>query len=142
MKIIVDCMSGDNAPDEIVKGALIGAAKENVTLVLVGTKSEIEKSAKKCSMSLEGHEIVENTGENVLMTDDPSVVTKEKSESSMAVALKLLKEGVGEAVICAGSTGALFTGATLIIRRIKGVRRPALGAITLHTRRFLLWGMI
>ena len=129
MKIIVDCMSGDNAPDEIVKGALIGAQKENVTLILVGTKSEIEKSAKKCSMSLDGHEIVENTGENILMTDDPSVVTKEKSESSMAVALKLLKEGAGEAVICAGSTGALFTGSTLLIRRIKGVRRPALGAI-------------
>lgn len=129
MKIIVDCMSGDNAPDEIVKGALMGAQKENVTLILVGTKSEIEKSAKKCSMSLDGHEIVENTGENILMTDDPSVVTKEKSESSMAVALKLLKEGAGEAVICAGSTGALFTGSTLLIRRIKGVRRPALGAI-------------
>lgn len=129
MKIIVDCMSGDNAPDEIVKGALIGAQKEDVTLILVGTKSEIEKSAKKCSMSLDGHEIVENTGENILMTDDPSVVTKEKSESSMAVALKLLKEGAGEAVICAGSTGALFTGSTLLIRRIKGVRRPALGAI-------------
>ena len=48
MKIIVDCMSGDNAPDEIVKGALIGAQKENVTLILVGTKSEIENSAKKC----------------------------------------------------------------------------------------------
>ncbi len=122
-------MSGDNAPDEIVKGALEGAAKENVTLVLVGTKSEIEKSAKKCSMSLEGHEIIENTGENILMTDDPNVVTKEKSESSMAVALKLLKEGNGDAVVCAGNTGALFTGSTLIIRRIKGVRRPALGAI-------------
>ena len=122
-------MSGDNAPDEIVKGALIGAKKENVTLILVGTKSAIEKSAKKCSMSLEGHEIVENTGENILMTDDPSCVTKEKSESSMAVALKLLKNGEGDAVICAGSTGALFTGSTLILRRIKGVRRPALGAI-------------
>ncbi len=129
MKIIVDCMSGDNAPDEIVKGALEGAKKENVSLILVGTKTEIEKSAEKCSMSLDGHEIVENTGENILMTDDPSVVTKEKSESSMAVALKLLKEGAGDAVVCAGSTGALFTGSTLIIRRIKGVRRPALGAI-------------
>ena len=129
MRIIVDCMSGDNAPDEIVKGALEGAAKENVTLVLVGTKSAIEEAAKKCSLSLEGHEIVENTGENILMTDDPSVVTKEKNESSMAVSLKLLKEGKGDAVVCAGSTGALFTGSTLIIRRIKGVRRPALGAI-------------
>ena len=129
MKIIVDCMSGDNAPDEIVKGALIGAKKENVTLIMVGTKNRIEEAAKKCSMSLEGHEIIENTGENILMTDDPSVVTKEKNESSMAVSLKLLKEGAGEAVVCAGSTGALFTGSTLILRRIKGVRRPALGAI-------------
>ena len=129
MKIIVDCMSGDNAPFEIVKGALIGAKKENVTLIMVGTKNRIEEAAKKCSMSLEGHEIIENTGENILMTDDPSVVTKEKNESSMAVSLKLLKEGAGDAVVCAGSTGALFTGSTLILRRIKGVRRPALGAI-------------
>lgn len=129
MKIIVDCMSGDNAPFEIVKGALIGAKKENVTLIMVGTKSRIEEAAKKCSMSLDGHEIIENTGENILMTDDPSVVTKEKNESSMAVSLKLLKEGAGDAVVCAGSTGALFTGSTLILRRIKGVRRPALGAI-------------
>ena len=129
MRIIVDCMSGDNAPFEIVKGALIGAKEHGVSLVLVGTKKDIEDAANKCSMSLEGHSIVENTGENILMTDDPSCVTKEKSESSMAVALKLLKDGEGDAVVCAGSTGALFTGATLIIRRIKGVRRPALGAI-------------
>ena len=122
-------MSGDNAPFEIVKGALIGAKEQGVSLILVGTKADIEDAAKKCGMSLDGHTIVENTGENILMTDDPSCVTKEKSESSMAVALKLLKEGEGEAVICAGSTGALFTGATLLIRRIKGVRRPALGAI-------------
>lgn len=129
MKIIVDCMSGDNAPYEIVKGALLGAKKENVELILVGNKSEIELSAKKCGLALDGHEIFENSGENVLMTDDPSCVTKEKSNSSMAVALKLLKDGSGDAVVCAGSTGALFTGSTLILRRIKGVRRPALGAI-------------
>jgi len=129
MKIIVDCMSGDNAPYEIVKGALEGAKKENVTLVLVGTKKDIEESAEKCGMSLDGHIIVENTGENILMTDDPGVITKEKNESSMATALKLLKNGEGDAVVSAGNTGALFSGSTLIIRRIKGVRRPALGAI-------------
>ncbi len=122
-------MSGDNAPFEIVKGALMGAAEHDVSLVLVGTRSEIEDAAKACNLSLDGHEIVENEGENITMTDDATSITKEKAQSSMAVALKLLKEGAGDAVVSAGNTGALITGSTLIIRRIKGVRRPALGAI-------------
>ncbi len=122
-------MSGDNAPEEIVRGALEGKAKENVDLILVGDKKAIEDVAAKYSMSLEGCEIVENTGENVTMEDEATSVVKEKNESSMAVALKLLKDGAGDALVSAGNTGALLTGATLIVRRIKGVRRPGLGAI-------------
>ena len=122
-------MSGDNAPFEIVKGALEGKAKENVELILVGSKSEIEECAKKASLSLDGCTIVENTGENITMNDEPTSVVKEKTDSSMAVALKLLKDGEGDAVVSAGNTGALLTGATLVLRRIKGVRRPGLGAI-------------
>ena len=129
MKIIVDCMSGDNAPFEIVKGALEGAKAHEVDLILVGSRKDIEDSAKKAGLSLEGAEIVENTGENLTMEDEPSSVLKEKGESSMAVAIRLLKDGAADALVSAGNTGALLTGATLTLRRIKGVRRPALGAI-------------
>ena len=129
MKIIVDCMSGDNAPYEIVKGALIGAKQHGTELILVGTRSEIESAAAKEKLSLDGVRIVENTGENLTMEDEPGSVLKEKNESSMALSIKLLKDGEGDALVCAGNTGALLTGSTLMLRRIKGVRRPALGAI-------------
>ncbi len=138
MRIIVDCMSGDNAPYEIVKGALMGAQKENVDLVLVGSKREIEECAAKASLSLDNVNIIENTGENLTMEDEPGSVLKEKAESSMATALKLLKTGEGDALVSAGNTGALLTGATVLIRRIKGVRRPALGAIIPLGRPMLL----
>ncbi len=122
-------MSGDNAPFEIVKGALEGKAKEGVDLLLVGSKKEIEKCASECKLSLDGCEIVENEGENITMEDEVTSVVKEKNQSSMAVSLALLKEGRGDAMVSAGNTGALLTGATLVLRRIKGVRRPGLGAI-------------
>lgn len=129
MRIIIDCMSGDNAPEEIVRGALEGRDIENVDLLLVGDKKAIEEVAAKHKLSLDRCEIVENTGENITMEDDATSVVKEKNESSMAVALKLLKEGRGDALVSAGNTGALLTGSTLILRRIKGVRRPGLAAL-------------
>ena len=129
MRIIIDCMSGDNAPDAIVHGALEGKIKENVELILVGNKAAIEESAKKHGLNLDGCTIVENEGENITMEDEVTSVVKEKNQSSMAVALKLLKDGEGDAMVSAGNTGALLTGSTLVLRRIKGVRRPGLGAI-------------
>lgn len=129
MKIIVDCMSGDNAPLEIVKGAVEGSAKFDVDLLLVGNKAQIENIAKDEGLDLSRAEILENTGENLTMEDDPGAVLKEKSESSMATAIRALKESKGDALVSAGNTGALLTGSTLLLRRIKGVRRPALGAI-------------
>lgn len=129
MRIIVDCMSGDNAPDAIVHGALEGKQKENVDLLLVGNRKAIEECAKAHNLSLDGCTIVENEGENITMEDEVTSVVKEKNQSSMAVALKLLKDGEGDAMVSAGNTGALLTGATLVLRRIKGVRRPGLGAI-------------
>ncbi len=138
MTIIVDCMSGDNAPYEIVKGALSADKKSDTKLLLVGSESEIKDVAQKENLSLDGVRIVENTGENITMEDEPGCVIKEKSESSMATALKLLKAGEGDALVSAGNTGALLTGATVLIRRIKGVRRPALGAIIPLGRPMLL----
>ncbi|MBP5245390.1 MAG: phosphate acyltransferase PlsX [Clostridia bacterium] len=128
MKIIVDCMSGDNAPEEILKGALLGKEKHGVDVICVGERDILV--AKKNSLDISGVEIIEACGPHITMEDHPGDVMKpEKANSSMAVSLDLLKSGAGDAVVCAGNTGALLTGATLKIRRIKGIRRAALGAI-------------
>lgn len=130
MNIIIDCMSGDNAPEEIVKGALDGAAKYGVMPVLVGEEAVLRAVAQKNGLSLDGARIVHAPGPHITMEDAPGdVMSAEKAGSSMAVALELLKNGEGDALVSAGNTGALLTGATLKIRRIKGVRRAALGAI-------------
>lgn len=130
MRIIVDCMSGDNAPEEIVKGALIGAKEHCVELVLVGEEKKIREIAEKNGFDLNGCAIYEANGPHITMEDDPAaVMSEDKKNSSMATALELLKSGEGDALVSAGNTGALLTGSTLKIRRIKGVRRAALGAI-------------
>lgn len=130
MKIIIDCMSGDFAPVETVKGALYGSKEHGVDIILVGEKAAIEAVANENSLELGNAEIVEANGPHITMEDHPGdIMLPEKANSSMAVALDLLKSGAGDAVVSAGNTGALLTGATLKIRRIKGVRRAALGAI-------------
>lgn len=124
MKIIVDAMGGDNAPQEIVKGALRAKDELGVDIVLVGRENQV----KECLGDVQDVEIV-NAEEVITMEDDPSTATRRKKNSSMAVALKLLSEGVGDAVVSAGSTGALLTGATLTVKRIRGIRRAALAPV-------------
>lgn len=129
VKIIIDCMSGDNAPHEIIKGAVEGGRKNNVDLLLVGSETVIRSELSGLDTEDVDIEIYNVDGEPITMEDDPGVVIKSKKDSSMAQALKLLSEGVGHAVISAGNTGALFMGASLIVKRIKGIRRAALGAL-------------
>ncbi len=126
LKIIIDAMGGDNAPEAIVKGALRAKDKLGVDLILVGQKEKIEEYLPGAS-----HEHVEivDAREIITMEDDPSTATRRKKDSSMAVALTLLKEGRGDAVVSAGSTGALLTGATLTVKRIRGIRRAALAPV-------------
>lgn len=124
MKIIVDAMGGDNAPHEIVKGALRARRELGVELILVGQKEAVTA----CLPAGEAVEIVD-AREVISMEDDPSTATRRKKDSSMAVALRLLKEGAGDAVVSAGSTGALLTGATLTVKRIHGIRRAALAPV-------------
>ena len=126
MRIIVDAMGGDNAPREIVKGAVRAGKELGVEITLVGKIEEI----RSC---LEGEnpadfELVD-AREVIEMSDDPSTATRRKKDSSMAVALRMLAEGKGDAVVSAGSTGALLTGATLTVKRIRGIRRAALAPI-------------
>ena len=122
-------MSGDNAPVEIIKGAVDGGREYNVDLLLVGHETTIRNVLGTTDTNGVNVEIYNVEAEPITMEDDPGVVVKAKKDSSMATALKLLSEGAGHAVISAGNTGALFMGATLIVRRIKGIRRAALGAL-------------
>ncbi len=125
MKIIVDAMGGDNAPEAIVKGSVYARDRLGAELVLVGRREEIEKYL---GADRHGIEIVD-ARDVISMEDDPITATRRKKDASMTVALNLLKNGEGEAMVSAGSTGALLTGATLIVKRVKGVRRAAMAPV-------------
>lgn len=130
VKVIVDAMGGDNAPFEIVKGALDAHNELGVSIVLVGKGEEILKALSELGYKdLPAGVEIANASEVVLMEDDPATVTREKSDSSMTVGLKMLKDGGADAMVSAGSTGALLSGATLIVKRIKGVRRAVLSVM-------------
>ena len=128
MKIIVDAMGGDHAPLEIVKGALRAKKELGVELLLVGREEAIREILTQENAEMTGIESVD-AREVISMEDDPSTATRRKKDSSMAVALNLLRDERGDAVVSAGSTGALLTGATLTVKRIKGIRRAALAPV-------------
>lgn len=137
MRIIVDCMGGDNAPLEVVRGAYAASLEYNATFILVGDRAQIEAIAIEDNMDLRRFDIID-APVTVGMEDDPLCVVKAKSDSSMAVSLRLLAEGKGDAVVSTGNTGALFTGSTLIVRKIKGIRRAAIASILPMTPPVLL----
>ena len=130
MRILLDAMGGDLAPREIVLGGLAGAKKYGVDLTLVGRGDEILEvlRSEKIETLPEGVEIL-NADDVVDMHDVATDVLREHKGSSMVMGLKLLADGGGDAFVSAGSTGALLTGATLLVRRIRGIRRGAFGPI-------------
>lgn len=128
MKIIIDAMGGDNAPAEIVKGAVRAKKELCVDIALVGRAEDIKACLENEGAKEADFEIV-NAREVVTMEDDPSTATRRKKDSSMTVALNMVRDGMGDAVVSAGSTGALLTGATLIVKRIKGIRRAAMAPV-------------
>ena len=130
MKIIVDAMGGDNAPLEIVKGALSGQKHWGVDIALTGDESAIRDALAQCGQGElpQGVEIVP-TSQTVDMCDDPATVFRRKKDTSMGVGLTMLREGKADALVSAGSTGALLTGATLITKRIHGIRRAAMAPV-------------
>ncbi|MBQ7566086.1 MAG: phosphate acyltransferase PlsX [Oscillospiraceae bacterium] len=130
MKIIVDAMGGDLAPKEIVLGALDAAANSGVDVILVGKGETILEVLNAHSIHTlpKGVEIA-NADDVVDMHDDPTTVLKKRPDSSMIVGLRMLADGAGDAFVSAGSTGALLTAATLTAKRIKGIRRAAMGPV-------------
>ncbi|WP_317854138.1 phosphate acyltransferase PlsX [Chakrabartyella piscis] len=124
--VVVDAMGGDNAPVEIVKGAVDAVNELNVNVKLVGPEDVINAELAKYTYNKEYIEVVNAT--EVISTDEvPTSAIRRKKDSSMVVGLKLVKEGKGDAFVSAGSTGAILAGGLLIIGRIPGVERPALG---------------
>lgn len=127
MKIIVDAMGGDNAPRSNVEGALSAVRELGVECVLVGRGYEIMDALKELGVDAlpPGLEIT-HADQVVTMEDNSATAFKEKKDSSLTIGLNLLKEGKGDAFVSAGSTGALLAAATLLTKRIRGIRRAAL----------------
>lgn len=129
MKIIVDAMGGDNAPQEIVKGAINAArARSGLEIVLVGRENEVRAAAKSCGDIPKTVSFV-NATEVIEMHDDPATAFKTKKDSSMTVGLNMLKNGEGDAFVSAGSTGALLSAGTLLVKRVRGIRRAAMAPL-------------
>ncbi len=128
MRILIDVMSGDNAPLEIIKGAEMAAKEFNHNIVIIGDENIISDIAVKEELNLNGIEIV-NANSVITMEDKPMCVVREKKDSSMSMGLKMLAEGKVDAFVSAGNTGALITGATLIVRRIIGINRAAIATV-------------
>lgn len=130
MRIIVDAMGGDNAPLAPVQGALQAVKEYGVEVVLVGRGEEILKAIHGEGVDeLPQGLSITHAGQVVEMCDNPATAFKEKKDSSLTVGLNLLKNGNGDAFVSAGSTGALLTAATLLVKRVKGIRRAAMAPV-------------
>lgn len=127
MKIIVDAFGGDNAPLSVLEGSALAVKEYGVNVVLVGDETKIKDCAKENNISLDNIEIL-HADDVMDMHDDPTEIVKTKKDTSMAVGLKALADGLGDAFVSAGSTGALVVGGSLIVKRIKGVKRVALAS--------------
>ncbi len=143
MKILLDAMGGDKAPDANIKGAVKAINQIKAEVILIG-KEEVIRSKIKEFYGKEIEEIsdrlkIKNATETIEMEDTPTLAIKHKKDSSMVVGFSMLKQGEGDVFISAGNSGALLTGATLLVGRIKGIDRPALaGILPAYKSRLLL----
>lgn len=133
MVILLDAMGGDNAPDATIRGAVKAINQINAKLILIGNediiKSKVREFYNKDISEISDRLEIKNTTETIEMEDIPTQAIKHKKDSSMVVGFNMLKAGEGDVFISAGNSGALLTGATLLVGRIKGVDRPALAGI-------------
>ena len=138
MKIIVDAFGGDNAPLEIIKGCAEAVAEfDDLSIILTGDEGKILKVANDNNISLDRIEIHHCT-EVITMDDHADAVLKSKKDSSMAVGFNLLKNGEGDAFVSAGNSGALCMGATLAVKRIKGIKRAAFSPVMPSANSFFM----
>ncbi len=137
MKIIVDAFGGDNAPLEILKGCEAAIKSLDIDIILTGREDEIRKVAEENQVSLERMEIVD-APEVLTMEDHAGAIMKEKQDSSMAEGLRLVAEGKGDAFVSAGNSGALVVGATMIVKRIKGIKRVSFAPMVPNSNGFFM----
>ncbi|MBQ7160221.1 MAG: phosphate acyltransferase PlsX [Clostridia bacterium] len=129
MRIIVDVMSGDNAPLEPIKGAVTAAAAYKVEIIMVGDEKVIAEVCADNEIKLPQNVEIVNSDSVITMEDHALSVVREKADSSMGVSLRMLADGKADAMVSAGNTGALHAGSTLVVRRIKGIKRSAISTI-------------
>ena len=137
MKIIVDAFGGDNAPLEIIKGCAEATKELDIDIMLAGSEAEIRRVAQENQISLDRIEIAD-APDVITMEDAAGDIMKAKSNSSMAVGLKKLAAGEGDAFLSAGNSGALVVGATMIVKRIKGVKRVAFAPVMPKDKGFFM----
>ncbi len=144
MKILLDAMGGDNAPDAVIRGAVKAAREIESEIILIGNEEIINKKVKEFYDKENIREVnakitIKHATEQIEMEDIPTLAIKHKKDSSMVVGFKMLKEGDGDVFISAGNSGALLTGATLLVGRIKGIDRPAIAPmLPAYKKSFLL----
>ncbi|MGN0450743.1 MAG: phosphate acyltransferase PlsX [Acutalibacteraceae bacterium] len=129
MRVVVDAFGGDNAPTEIIKGAALASNEYSAEITLTGNEKTIKEVIAENDLKFYGELKIVDTDDVISMHDEPTSLVKAHSESSMALAFKELAEDRADAFVSAGSTGAVVVGGTLIIKRIKGVKRPALAGL-------------
>ena len=134
MKIAIDAMGGDNAPADIVHGGIEAArvAKGEYEILFVGDQNAIEREIAKHFRTSELKMSIHHASQKVDMDETPTIAIRQKKDSSIAVAMRLHKEGGADAVVTAGNTGATMASAILTLGRIEGVQRPAIGALLPH----------
>lgn len=128
MRIVVDAMGGDNAPQAVVKGCILARDEYNVEVLLSGREAEIKKIIDENTSSAKGIDII-NAEEVITNDEKPVLALRRKKESSLVKALNAVKNKDADAIVSAGSTGALLSGGLLVIGRIEGVERPALATL-------------
>lgn len=134
VKVAVDAMGGDNAPGEIVKGAVEAVnEKPGIKIILVGKEEKVKAELAKHTYKEEQIEVV--NAEEVIETAEPPVMAiRQKKDSSIVVAMNLVKKGEADAFVSAGSSGAILVGGQLLVGRIKGVERPPLAPLIPTTK--------
>lgn len=128
MKIVIDAMGGDNAPLAPLQGAAAAVRELGVEVIAVGNSEAIAKMAAEHGVAMEGI-TVQHASEVIGMEEHATEAIRAKKDSSLVVGLRLLAEGKADALVSAGSTGALLAGATFIVKRIKGIKRAAIGTV-------------
>ncbi len=128
MRVVLDGMGGDHAPEEIVKGAVAAAEEISDEICIVGEPNAIETQLKKCKYKGDQIKIVP-AHDVITMHDSPVKAIRHKPDSSLVVGLNMLKDGEGDMFVSAGNTGALIVGSRLILGRIRGIDRPALASV-------------